>query len=48
VKFKCRHCGEVLIRDMRLNITKYFLASSGRYKSYCKTKGKNTFMERVK
>ena len=47
-KFKCRHCGIVIKRDLRLNITKYFMTKTGRYKSYCETKGKDVFMKRVK
>lgn len=46
-KFKCRHCGVVIKRDLRSRIEQYFLTKSGRYKSYCETKKKDTFMERV-
>jgi hypothetical protein len=47
-KFKCRHCGVIIKRDLRLNRKKHFLTKSGRYKSYCENKNKYTFMERVK
>jgi hypothetical protein len=47
-KFKCRHCGEVKKVDLREPMGRYFLTKAGRYKSYCTTKNKTTFMERVK
>jgi hypothetical protein len=47
-KFKCRHCGAIKKIDLREPMAQYFMTKAGRYKSYCATKGKNTFMERVK
>ena len=46
-KFKCRHCGVVIKRDLRKPGERYSLTKSGRYKSYCENKHKDTFMERV-
>ena len=41
--FKCRHCGQVMLREM----VPAFMTPSGRYKSYCQKVKKNTFLERV-
>jgi len=47
-KFKCRHCGTIRKVDLREPMGRYFLTKAGRLKSYCTTKNKTTFMERVK
>lgn len=44
MKFKCSACKCVVIRDMRLKISKYFMTRRG-YKSYCETTGKDVFLK---
>lgn len=45
MKFKCRHCGAITFRDMRLKISKLFMTKRG-YKSYCDKFGKTTYLVR--
>ncbi len=46
-KFKCNHCGRILNRDLRLNITKFFMTKGGKYKSYCEKTNKDVFMIKI-
>ena len=46
-KFKCPNCNRILNRDLRLNITKYFITKGGRYRSVCEKTNKDVFMRRV-
>ncbi len=47
-KFKCPACCKIYSRDLRFNITKYFMTKGGKYKSYCETKNRSVFMRREK
>ena len=47
MKFRCRHCGKVLVRDMRSKVYRESLTKRG-YKTYCDVKHRDTFAVRIK
>ena len=47
MKFRCRHCGMIFVRDMRFKISKLFMTKRG-YKSFCEETLRHTFLVPVK
>ena len=43
MKFRCRHCGKIVSRDLRHNMERLLLTKRG-YRSYCDVKSKTTFL----